>query len=82
MIVSDTEKRIILRISQICINDFDECYIGLLYDITAKNYLWKTINKLIDLEILSCSRVGRKKYVSFTSKGLTLAYALYTIEKL
>lgn len=80
MEISSVESSILLKLWSICVNDNDEIFIGLLYSITSKNYLWKSINSLIKKECLGFFMNGRKKYVFFTTKGLRITKALKTIK--
>lgn len=80
MILSDTEQKIILKVYDICYLSLDdEIFIGLLYDITNKNYLWKTIKLMEDKNIIRSFMLGRKKYIVLTSKGKTISKSLNII---
>lgn len=82
MIISDTERRILLKLWSIGINYDDEISLHHLYGLTSKNYIWMTINRLEKEGILGTTKDGRKKYAFFTEKGARLTRLLREIEKI
>lgn len=83
MLISDTERKILLRIYSICYISLNEkIYIGLLYDLSSKNHLWNTIKVMENKGIIISSFSGRKKYIYLSDKGIKIVNCIKTIDNL
>jgi hypothetical protein len=83
MHISETESKILLKIYDICFVTLDdEISIGLLYDLTSKNYLWKSIKEMESKHIIWSYMDGRKKFVRLTPIGKRIVKALIIIRNI
>lgn len=82
MDITPTERLILLRMYDICFLSLsDEIAVKLLYDVSSKEYLWKTIKQMEHKQLIKSYVEHKKKFVSFTDSGKRIVKALDIIRR-